>query len=302
MDVVRGRGKDFTGNLRMSRWAEDLSISAFDSTSYIAVHFGASSSTHAPYVEVDLNTKEPDLLVFRRADLLPEELKFLERMNEITEENDNSELMTCNRSDFEEGKNLHWVLNKAVCAIEVDQSASNSKAFRERDCEPKPWEIKKRQGPKNLPNPPSAPNVWIKIEDIPRLCAWQENHGVRIVILHLFNYEAFGVTLSDVHSASQRIESFAKSSRPRAYRYMRESGFFLKEHNYANNLAQGSSMNKQGILVAPYASTKAADIRDVAVKSEVFEQHAKYAAKVIFEGGSVKFTPEFMRLIDPIGS
>ena len=92
MEFVRGRGEDFSGNLRMSRWAEDKAITGFTSTDYIAVHFGASSSSDETLISMDRERKEPDLLVYRREDLSPEQSEFIESMNKLTEKEDNNTL------------------------------------------------------------------------------------------------------------------------------------------------------------------------------------------------------------------
>ena len=190
--------------------------------------------------------------------------------------------MTCDRSVFEEGNNYHWVLEKSVCAIEIEYSTSNSLSYRERNCAPKPWKLKKRHGPKNLPKPPSAPNVWVKGEDLHRLNAWQEDHNINIIVLHFFNHEAFAVLLSDVYDAAQHIYNLARTSKPRAHKYMQEHGIYCTEHDYVNYLSEGSSQTKDVIVVAPFASKKAANISDVNITSYVVEQHAKYSAKVLF--------------------
>ena len=282
----------------MSRWAEDLAISGFEETPLIAVHFGPSSASNMEIINMDTNIKEPDLLVFRQDSLTSEELDLLNAMNDATESGENNQLMICDRNEFDDGGDYSWVINKAIAAIEIEYSASNSLAFRERECQPKMWTLRKRQGPKNIPDPPAAPNVWVKREDLNRLQAWEEKYEIPIIVLHFFNHEAFAVRLSFVRQHLQEISRLARSSRPRANRYMQENGIYANTHEYIHYLAEGASQEKEVVRVAPFASIKAGDVSDVVIATDVSEQHAKYVAKIIFRGGRIDYSPDFIELLE----
>ena len=263
MQPIRGRGEDFAGNLSMSRWAEDLAISGFEETPLIAVHFGPSSASNMEIINMDTDIKEPDLLVFRQDSLTSEEFDLLNAMNDATESGENNQLMTCDRNEFDDGGDYSWVIDKAIAAIEIEYSASNSLAFRERECQPKMWRVanlNKRQGPKNIPKAPAAPNVWVKGEDLNRLQAWEEKYEIPIIVLHFFNHEAFAVRLSFVRQHLQEISRLARKSRKRANRYMQENGIYATTHEYIHYLAEGASQVKEVVLVAPFASVTAGDV------------------------------------------
>ena len=77
---MKGRGIDFKHRFNTSRWAEDLLISTFGETYEVTtVRFGIS--TYVPEGEKLVygtsSYKEPDLLVFKSADLNPREERLL---------------------------------------------------------------------------------------------------------------------------------------------------------------------------------------------------------------------------------
>ena len=62
------------------------------------------------------------------------------------------------------------------------------------------WDVR----PLKHAKPPTAPNIWIKEEDIEKLSAWEGDYGIAIAVAHFFDQEAFAVSLAKVAAFRSR--------------------------------------------------------------------------------------------------
>lgn len=77
---MAGRGIDFEHKFKTSRWAEDLLLKSLRAqTELVVIRFGLSKVKAAHEVKYDKSLgKEPDLLIYKTADLTELEQKILE--------------------------------------------------------------------------------------------------------------------------------------------------------------------------------------------------------------------------------
>lgn len=190
MAARRGRGIDFTHRFATSRWAEDLLTDALNeaNTGMYCVRLGLSkiSENGAPN-EDDTYVKEPDLLVFESGVLAPGEHDWLRH----------TDLTALRASEIERDPMTLKIVRKACAAIEVEFSPYRAAEMAGRNWKPKTQAQLARRIFKHA-NPPTAPNIWIKLEDLPRLQAWQERFDVPVVIVHIFDQEGFAIDLQSI--------------------------------------------------------------------------------------------------------
>ncbi len=174
---MRGRGIDFKQKFNTSRWAEDLLIRSLDNALGVkTVRYGIS--TYVPEGEElvygNSKYKEPDLLVFK-ADALSQSEK---------------QLLGDGSLDWKErtalGKaGLDNLLKRAFVALEIEFSPYQAKEMKDRHWKirtPEKWDAR----PLKHAKPPTAPNIWVKEEDIEKLHAWESDYGIPIAVAHFF--------------------------------------------------------------------------------------------------------------------
>ena len=190
--MVQGRGLDFAQRFNTSRWAETLAFNALNlQKNFICIRFGLSiirdSGQLAAYSAAA--PKEPDLVVLNKR-LLPRDL--LAALVKL--ELDVSDIER-NSADFL--KLWKAIRPFAIASIEIEFSP-----YRAADMKGRNWE--KRELAKLIARPlkhaksPTAPNIFIKEEDLPRLADWQSQNKIPIFVLHVFDQESFAIKLSDV--------------------------------------------------------------------------------------------------------
>jgi len=281
---MAGRGIDFEHKFKTSRWAEDLLLKSLsDQAGLMAVRFGLSQVKASNDVTYDKKSwKEPDLLVFKISDLTEPEREFLEA----------NDLSTQSRGKISKGGELQLVVAKASAAVEVEFSPYKASEMKGRFWKPKTAEQWERRPLKNA-NPPIAPNIWVKEEDLSRLNGWENEFGVPILIAHLFDQEGFAVALRAINQFNKK---FSKAGHNQIQLQM-TAGIFKKNQTYDRIDAQGAREQKIVFIVTPAVATKIGDVKDVNVAAQLgVSTSKKYVTHSIFSGGRIVFTPEFLSM------
>ena len=284
---MRGRGIDFEHRFKTSRWAEDLLIRALSGpkTGLIAKRFGLSRvRTPEELAKVQsAGVKEPDLLVFASADVTAEERRVLR----------DADLEVLKRSELEE-EPFRFVLEKALAAIEVEFSpykASEMKGRHWKCRDPAAWDRR----PLKHAKPPTAPNIFVKEEDLRPLDKWQRMARVPIVIAHVFDQEGFAYPLSQLVRFSNQLTRLGDSDQRRL---QCTTGIFRKIEDYNRTDAQGAAERKPVFCITPAAAMKLGDVSDVQVHAQLgLSASQKYVSHVLFEGGRLILSQEFLRKI-----
>lgn len=280
----RGRGIDFQLRFNTSRWAEDLLLREFARHKFLAARIGLSHVGLSGPAEIragESGIKIPDLLVFR-----PDTLSAAERA--LLEDTDLSETLS---ADFATSGRFSRLAPKALAAIEVEFSP-----YRAAEMGGRLWTKKTaeqlRARPRRTANPPVAPNIWIKDQDLGPLLAWEERVGVPIVVVHVFDLEAFSVPLSHVAG----IRSLIQSAPETLINTQLTSGIFFKRQRYDRTDAQGAAEEKDVYVVSPAASLRVGTVSNVSVKSQIeLSASKKYVAHVLFSGGQIDFDEAFIQ-------
>lgn len=285
--MAQGRGIDFEHRFKTSRWAEDLLLAEFNlQPNLVAVRYGLSEVQSADDLAAYFKTdeKEPDLLVIKREQLNAKQLRLIDKVN--LEEADRVELFTSGA--------LAFLLEKAFVAIEVEFSPYKAAEMKQRNWKRKTTEQWEKRPLKHA-NPPVAPNIFIKEEDLAPLLTWQNRNKIPVVVTHVFDQEAFAISLNQI----QNFETEYASLQNEAQRGLQvTSGIFKKIQTYDRVDAQGAAEKKVVYRVSPAASVKAADIEQVNVKAQLgVSSSKKYISHVIFEGGKILFTLEYLKLL-----
>lgn len=285
----RGRGVDFEHRFGTSRWAEDLLLASLNAHGdLLAVRYGLSKVVEANALEYgQTDYKEPDLPVFRRADLSPDDAKAIQ-------DKDFSE--PASRAILEmEGRPIA-LLSRAIAAIEVEFSPYRAKEMAGRYWNPRTREHWDRRPLKHA-KPPTAPNVWVKEEDLEKLLKWERRVKVPIVVAHLFDQEAFAVSLRDVAAFHRQL---ARSPNE-LNRIQVTTGRFKILQTYDRVDASGAREQKYCFVVTPAAATKVGDIDGVEVKSQVgLSSSKKYVSHVLFSGSRLNLSGEFLDLLGAV--
>lgn len=282
----RGRGVDFEHRFRTSRWAEDLLLRSFDESEYVAVRIGLSEiSADGIIPDLVLAHKVPDLLVFDRRTLGEGDRKRL----------DTADLTKLSAVQLDPASAFGRLFRKARFAVEVEFSPYKAAEMSDRGWQPRTKElIERRQRIAAEPKIPVAPNIWIKDQDLQPLLAWQTLFKVPVLVFHVFDQEAFCVKLD-------QVEAFRASltGDPRADSILQQSsGFFTKIQNYDRQDLQAAGERKRVYVVTPAASVKIGDIKNVRIESQLgMSTSMKYVAHVLFAGGELEFTQEFLDTI-----
>jgi hypothetical protein len=285
---VRGRGIDFKQKFNTSRWAEDLLIGALGSKFGVTtIRYGLS--TYVPegqeLVYRTSKYKDPDLLVFKSGALSAKEKGLLA---------DGS--LDWNEREALGKAGLDALLKRAFVALEVEFSPYRAKEMKGRYWQtrtPEKW----NERPLKHAVPPTAPNIWVKEEDIEKLSAWERDFGIPIAVVHVFDQEAFAVALAKV-SSFRRAYS-AKGADVRKLQVT--SGIFAKIQDYDRVDMQGAGEQKPVFIVTPAAAEKVGDITGVKVSSQVdVSGSKKYVAHVIFTSGEISISHGFIDFLSAL--
>ena len=282
---MAGRGIDFEHKFKTSRWAEDLLLKSLRTQPGLtAVRFGLSQVKAARDVKYDKSSwKEPDLLVYKTADLTEQERRILAA----------GDLSGDSREKLRRGGELHFVVAKACTAVEVEFSPYRASEMKGRLWKPKTAEQWEHRPLKNA-NPPIAPNIWVKEEDLSRLNGWKEEFGVPIVIAHLFDQEGFAVALKAVNEFNQK---FGQNDCDQICLQM-TTGIFKKTQTYDRIDAQGAREQKIVFITTPAVATKIGDVKDVKIAAQLgVSTSKKYVTHSIFSGGRIALAAEFLSLL-----
>jgi hypothetical protein len=282
---MRGRGIDFAHRFNTSRWAEDLIIHALGSEHGLCtVRFGLSAIRPEDKLEYGTTPyKEPDLLTFALEDLTAFQKEILSTVD----------LESAERSMFEDGQHLNFAFEKALCAIEVEFSPYRAREMKDRNWEPRTVEKWNRR-PLKRANPPTAPNVIVKEEDLPKLLKWQESTAVPIVILHLFDQESFAISLNALDEFNRKYENEPSGQT----KQQMTTGIFKTVQVYDRVDAQGAAEKKTIFRVTPAAAVKAGNLEDIKVEAQLaLSGSKKYVTHPIFSGGKLEVTDEFLQLV-----
>jgi hypothetical protein len=282
---MRGRGIDFKQKFNTSRWAEDLLIRSLDDALGVkTVRYGIS--TFVPeggeLVYGKSKYKEPDLLVFKTEALSVKEKQLLG--DGLLDWKERAEL-------GKEG--LDDLLKRAFVALEIEFSPYQAKEMKERYWRirtPEKWDAR----PLKHAKPPTAPNIWVKEEDIEKLNAWENDFGIPIAVAHFFDQEAFAVALSKVSSFRQKYMAEGADQK----KLQVTTGIFAKIQDYDRVDMQGAGEQKPVFVITPTAAEKIGDISEVTVSSQVdLSGSKKYVSHIIFTGGKIEISPGFIEFL-----
>jgi hypothetical protein len=282
---MRGRGIDFKQKFNTSRWAEDLLIRSLGGAFGVkTVRYGIS--TFVPeggkLIYGASKYKEPDLLVFKADALSGKEKQLL----------GDGALDWKERGDL--GKvGLDDLLKRAFVALEIEFSPYQAKEMKGRAWKmrtPEKWDAR----PLKHAQPPTAPNIWVKEEDIDKLTAWENDYGIPIAVAHFFDQEAFAVALAKVSDFRRAYNAKGADQK----KLQVTSGMFAKIQDYDRVDMQGAGEQKPVFVVTPAAAEKVGDISEVKVSSQVdVSGSKKYVSHVIFTGGKIDISPGFIEFL-----
>jgi hypothetical protein len=143
-------------------------------------------------------------------------------------------------------------------------------------------------------NPPIAPNIWVKEEDLSRLNGWEKEFGVPILIAHLFDQEGFAVALKAVNDFNNKFSEVGCDQ----VRLQMTTGIFKKNQTYDRIDAQGAREQKIVFVTTPATATKIGNVKDVEVAAQLgVSSSKKYVTHSIFSAGHIVFTPEFLSML-----
>ncbi|WP_191083031.1 hypothetical protein [Roseococcus microcysteis] len=279
----RGRGSDYKQKFQTSRWAEDIFFRHLNAhPDIVAIRFGLSKFTESNEIDPgDESIKEPDLLVYCKNDLSDQEKAFFLDADFALDDMSRSGL-----PDF--------VYRKACAAFEVEFSPYKAADMKGRHKLPKPYEPGQKL-PKKAPAPPTAPNIFVKEEDLDRLSEWQRRSGVsNMFVAHFFDQEAFMVNLDTILSFRQNYRAIPQDDMREIINIQRRTGIFFGEQSYDRVDAQGAREKKWVYRVHPNKTIKIGIVQNVDVGSQLsLSSSQKYVSHVLFTGGEIIFSDEF---------
>jgi hypothetical protein len=188
------------------------------------------------------------------------------------------------------------ILRKACVAVEVEFSPYRAAEMSGRQWRPKTDAELARRVFKHA-NPPIAPNIWIKLEDLPRLQLWRARFGIPVMIAHLFDQEGFAIDLQTIAD----FELGLPDSLDKQRELQLHSGIFRKLQAYDRVDIQAAGERKIVFVVTPAAAMKVGDITDVSVSAQWgLSQSKKYVAHVLFQGGKLSLEPAFLAHLETL--
>lgn len=181
------RGSDFLMRWSQGRWSEEVLIEAFGrSRNWIAIPFGPSSVAPEDPKELELYFerleasgvgKRPDLLIFNR--------QSYEHIRADVER------VGIENIPFMPEKDLRFLIDGAVCAVEVENSLWVSKAMphygKGRPC-------KTDASLTVFLRSQKIPTVIIKDQDLEPLSVWQKKWKIPIYVFHVFYDQGFFIS------------------------------------------------------------------------------------------------------------
>ena len=280
---MRGRGIDFEHRFNTSRWAEDLLLTSLSAhPDFLACRYGLSEIVtqgelvygHGPF-------KEPDILVFKRQNLSGSEIEMLRATNDLS---------IIDPQLLGPKGPLSFVFSKACAAIEVEFSPYKAAEMKGRQWKPRTADAWDKR-PLMHANPPQAPNIFVKEEDLGKLVSWQEHYKVPILVAHLFNQEAFAISLNRISQFNDEI-----LARPDlAKKLQMTSGIFKKLQTYDRSDAQGAKEEKVLFVITPNIAVKVGNIDGVVPEAQLgLSSSKKYVTHVKFSGGSLALDGNFL--------
>jgi len=191
----RLRGSDFLMRWSQGVWSEHRLIEAVnESKKYFAIPYGPSGTAPSDDVrafelyferleEAGLgDIKRPDILIFKKSDEA-EINNFIKSMGGLQE------------LPFIVEENLKTLLEKAVIAVESENSLWKSKKMPDYNTELKPQ--RRLAGKLGLKKAAVLPTIIIKEEDREPLKRWQTKNNIKIHVWHVFYDQAFGISLDE---------------------------------------------------------------------------------------------------------
>ena len=188
---------------------------------------------------------------------------------------------------------LDDLLKRAFVALEIEFSPYQAKEMKARHWKirtPEKWDAR----PLKHAKLPTAPNIWVKEEDIEKLNAWENDFGIPIAVAHFFDQEAFAVALSKVSAFRQNYMAEGADQK----KLQVTTGIFAKIQDYDRVDMQGAGEQKPVFVITPAAAEKIGDISGVTVSSQVdLSGSKKYVSHVIFTGGKIEICPGFVEFL-----
>ncbi len=189
----RLRGSDFLMRWSQGVWSEHRLIEAVNDTKeFFAIEYGPSGT--APDDDVKAfelyferlekaglaDIKRPDLLIFHESSR-PKIEKLINSLGGKEE------------LPFTREKDLEGLLSRSILAVECENSLWKSKVMPDYDTPLSPQS--RLEGQLGLKKTAVVPTVILKEEDRKPLVRWQDKHGIKIHIWHVFFDQAFGLSL-----------------------------------------------------------------------------------------------------------
>jgi len=279
----RGRGVDFEHRYKASKWAEDRLLEAFHRTMFECVRLGISGySADNTIATAAGQPKVPDLLVVDKTHLTPHQLELVSSLDH--------DLREVEEARLHDGGDLAFLLANAVCAIEVEFSPYRAKEMTGRQWQPRTVEVFDRR-PLRTAKPPTAPNIFVKEEDVDPLNEWSAQARIPIVVMHVFDQEVFAYDLASLVEWRLRYQA-DPSQLPRL---CHTTGIFRQNMNYNRTDAQGASETKVVYMISPAAARFAGEAKNVKVVAQLdLSSSKKYVASVKFDGGDIVLEPAFV--------
>ena len=261
------RGSDFLMRWSQGRWSEEILIGAFkENPNWIAIPFGPSSVAPEDPKELELYFdrlgsagvgKRPDLLLFSRKTYG----SIYARIDKIGLEN----------IPFTPEDDLKFAIEKAVCAVEVENSLWVSKAMPQygkgRPC--------KTDGSLTVfLRSHKVPTIIVKDQDLKPLRLWQEKWNIPIYVFHVFFDQGFFISFD------------------RALELIKRKIVEVTEQTF---FAPGGATTKKGIYKIWY--TLASPLGEIVKKPElsskvVQDKNGHILPYVHFSGGRLKLSLE----------
>ena len=276
----RVRGSDFLMRWSQGEWSEKRLIQAVNDTGkYAAFAYGPSSvAPEGNFRDWELyferlehaglgKMKRPDLLIFRKVDE--------NRVRSIIETlGGEGELPFI----AEEEASLQELLSLAMIAVEAENSLWITRQMRDFSAPLRPQ--KRLGGQLGLPKNAVLPTIILKEEDRLPLRRWQEERSVPIHIWHAFYDLAFGISFNVAEDliTSGKIEPTVQIFQAPGGATTRKP-IYKFYHHYAYPLGETVEEPKLG-------------------SAHIVDKNGHILPYVKFEGGSLRISPEALKILD----
>jgi hypothetical protein len=188
------------------------------------------------------------------------------------------------RKEFARGGALRFAIERALAALRVGFSPYRAKEMPGRYWKPLASEDWRRHSRRHA-KPPIAPNIRLRAkEGFQRLKVWEQHYRVPVIVVQVFDQEAFAVRLSEVVAFLKQLERCASD----------EERVVLQETRGIFARAYSSRGSKTVISVSPVAATKVGDVEELTVSAYVdIDRSKRYVARISIAGGRLIVSPEF---------